>query len=442
MLERIKNSFLYNWGIWLLFLISAFFFFRIQIWNEPTPIRHDMTSYYAYLPALFEYGDITLSFEGADGGPFGWSVPTQNGRVLKMTSGVSILLSPFYLVAHGIDSGDSFNSLHLKFVFAGAVFYLLLGLFFIQKILKLYFNSFIANSSIILCFFSGNLIYYSFYEALMSHVFTIFSFSGLIYFWILFLNKFEIKYAVLSGIFAALVFLIRPVNVILYLFPLLLFINQLGIKQALISIKRYNKFFLLFVLIFFLSISPQFIYWKMVSGDWFFYAYTNEKFFFENPNILEGLFSYRKGWLIYSPLMIFSVIGLIFLPKNLKIPLISTLVIFVFVVFSWWTWWYGGGFGSRPMLDIMPFSALAFASLLKVILERRLYIKILTSLVAGFFIYVSLFQTWQYRTGLLHWDSLTKEAYWSMFLKKSYAPNFDKMLKNPNYESALETGEE
>lgn len=406
-----------------------------------------MTSYYAYLPALFEYGDITLSFEGADGGPFGWSVAAENGRVLKMSSGVSILLSPFYLCAHGIDlifnhSKDSFDAIHLKWVFAGAIFYLLLGLFFIKLILDFYFNSWISNSSIILCFFSGNLIYYAFYEALMSHVFTIFSFSALIYYWILFIKDFKNKYAIFSAFFAGLVFLIRPVNIVLYLFPLFLFISQLGIKESVKLIFSRSQSFLLFVLFFALSISPQFIYWKIVSGDWFFYAYTNEKFFFENPNIIEGLFSYRKGWLLYSPLMILSIIGFFFLPKKLKLPLIFTLIIFVFVVFSWWTWWYGGGFGSRPMLDIMIFSALGFASLQKFLWDRKWYLKLLTAVLAGFFMYVSMFQTWQYRSGLLHWDSLTKEAYWSMFLKKSYPPNFDKMLKSPDYESALERGEE
>jgi hypothetical protein len=47
------------------------------------------------------------------------------------------------------------------------------------------------------------------------------------------------------------------------------------------------------------------------------------------------------------------------------------------------------------------------------------------------------YQMGQYRTSLLHWDSMTKEAYWGIFLKKNWPQGYDKMIKVPNYEKAL-----
>ena len=60
-------------------------------------------------------------------------------------------------------------------------------------------------------------------------------------------------------------------------------------------------------------------------------------------------------------------------------------------------------------------------------------------MISGF-IYLNQVQLFQYRSGLLHWDSMTKEAYWEMFLntdpdqetKKRYLG----FLERPNYKLA------
>jgi hypothetical protein len=48
-----------------------------------------------------------------------------------------------------------------------------------------------------------------------------------------------------------------------------------------------------------------------------------------------------------------------------------------------------------------------------------------------------MYQTRQYRTGLIHWDGMTKQSYWAIFLKNKYPPYYDNMIQQPDYEAAM-----
>ena len=52
---------------------------------------------------------------------------------------------------------------------------------------------------------------------------------------------------------------------------------------------------------------PQMIYWNEMTGHWLYFSYgSDERFFFGDPAIIKGLFSYRKGLFIYTPLLLFA----------------------------------------------------------------------------------------------------------------------------------------
>jgi hypothetical protein len=106
---------------------------------------------------------------------------------------------------------------------------------------------------------------------------------------------------------------------------------------------------------------------KQTPAHGSYYSYGDEGFFFTNPQIINGLFSYRKGWLIYTPLMIFALLGILTLARRkfqqFFIPVLIFTVANIYVVYSWWCWWYGGSFGSRPMIDSYPLMAVALAGM-------------------------------------------------------------------------------
>jgi hypothetical protein len=189
-----------------------------------------------------------------------------------------------------------------------------------------------------------------------------------------------------------------------------------------------------------LVLFPQLLYWKMNTGDWIYYSYNDEGFFFNDPRIWEGLFSFRKGWLVYSPIMILSLFGMLTLfnreyaPKfKLVVPLFLGLNLYI--VFSWWCWWYGGSFGSRPMIDTMAIMSIPFAGFVAVMSNWKIT-KILTTFLIVAFIGLSQFQTLQYRRGIIHWDSMSKDTYKMIFGKLHVPEGFGAALNTPNYDAA------
>jgi hypothetical protein len=203
--------------------------------------------------------------------------------------------------------------------------------------------------------------------------------------------------------------------------------------------KQYWVKIILIIFFAFLIWLPQLLYWKHATGHFLFFSYTGESFFWFQPEIFRGLFSYRNGWLVYSPLMMLAIIGLYFLFKNnrkLFYPVVVIFILNIYVVYSWWCWWYCG-FGSRAMVDsyaLMVFPLGAFFAWLTDI--RKIWSSMMVIIISGF-IYLNIFQSWQKCNGIIHWDSMTKELYWAHFMKDHFVAGCDKLMKSPDYEKSL-----
>lgn len=400
-----------------------------------------MTSYYAYLNALVFHQDLSLSFDdGSYGDQFAWSTPVENGKIIRMTMGVSLLESPFMLLA---DAGARLFGLERKaysphyvfFLFLGSFFYLLWGLWYIFKVVAAYFGEKLSLLIVLALVLGTNLYYYTYEEALMAHSFNFFLYAALLYFTLVWHQAPSGNTAAKLGCVLGFLILIRPIHALALLIPLL-YDAQNKAKWAMLKNHFHQLFFV--VLCCFIVLSPQLIYWKYLSGNWLYYSYGNEHFFFDAPMVLKGLLGFRKGWLIYTPLMFFALLGLWpFLRRYNAFTILFTIFLpaYIYIVFSWWCWWYGGGFGSRSMIDILPLMALPLAALLKLLSGyRRIVAVILVFLGIG----LNLFQTKQYKTSLLHWDSMTWPLYKRIFLKNTWPADYEKLISPPDYAAAKE----
>jgi hypothetical protein len=173
------------------------------------------------------------------------------------------------------------------------------------------------------------------------------------------------------GLLIGLAALTRPTEIITCLIPLLWGISfpiKTGIRERFEFIKSNFPIYLLMAFAVLVVGSIQLIYWKYVSGDFLVYSYgAKQTFSWLSPHIKDGLLSYKSGWLVYSPLMILSLIGFWHLRK--KAPKVFLLaltfsLLFIYITFSWDIWWYGGSLGSRPMVQAYPILAFPLASLL------------------------------------------------------------------------------
>jgi len=185
---------------------------------------------------------------------------------------------------------------------------------------------------------------------------------------------------------------------------------------------------------------PQLLYWKSVTGTWLYYSYgTNERFFFDNPHLLSVLFGFRKGWLIYTPVMIFALIGIGMLWKNNKkyfYPTVLFLITNIYVVSCWWCWWYGGGFGMRALIECYAVLAIPLATFLTWMVKQKLPAKIPLLIIFVAITTLSVFHTFRYHFGTIHYDAMTKEAYFHSFWRVRSNKEFKSLLIDPDYKAA------
>lgn len=434
-----------------LILIIALTWVSIMGYYKPWKnnlIIMDVVSYYGYLPATIIHKDITLKF--IDNGPYSekfWPERTSNGgRVIKTTMGLSFLYAPFFLMAHGTAhmfhlNTDGFSSHYQLFLLLSSLFYLILGFHFLRKLLLLFFSDKITCLTMASVFFGTNLLWYSTLEGLMSHSY-LFSFLTIfIYLVVKWHAEPKIKTAVLMGFTGGLVTLIRPTMILCFL--ILVLYNVYNKQSFFEKLKLFKSKWISLIIIgisSFIVILPQLLYWKYITGDYFFFSYVGERFYWNNPHIIEGLFGFRKGWLIYTPIMVFAITGIFYLRKNAPSFFLSLLIMFpllIYVFFSWWAWWYGGSFSNRPLVDFYGLFSIPMAAFYKQMIEHTKAIwKWATISIMSLLIYLNLFQTWQFKNSLIHYDSMTKESYILGFRKTYNIREWFDALEPPNYERA------
>lgn len=438
----------YSIIIWLLVsLFTVKTTVNLEPWNRKAIIDQDIIFYYGYLPATFIYHDWSFTFPDKPGftGKV-WSLPLPNGnRIQKMSMGVAYLYAPFFGVAHGytLATGGVANGYSPNYqkslVWAG-VFYFILGLFLLHLILLRYFSDEITAIVILSIALATNLFNYATWDGAMSHVYSFFLFALVFHLFLLWKESPRFWNTLFLGFCTGLIVLVRPTNLVFFMFLVLLFFFQdkpfAKKLQFLMDLKAKG---LLLISGFFLVWIPQFVYWKMNTGHLMYYSYQNEPFFFGHPQIINGLFSYRKGWLIYTPVMTLALAGIFLLRDEVKTyfwPLLIAMVLAVYVTFSWWCWWYGGSFGSRPMIEFYVMLSIPFAAFLKWISRQRIVFKWLTGALLVGFIWLNLFQTRQYRSTLLHWDSMSKNAYWAIWGTTDWPKNYQEILIPTDAEKA------
>jgi hypothetical protein len=423
-------------------LCLGFFLFNIidnkRYQNEI--IQNDVIQYYSYLPAYFIENDVTLTFlnkyKKIPPNIYWHLVAPDGKRYFKMTMGLSILYSPFFFGAHcfAINNqtfpADGYSLPYKIGLVISTLFYAMLGLWLLQKLLSNYYNKYVVSIVVIVIGIGTNFYNYaSNNDLLMSHVYSFFLFAlflNLVVYWF---KQPQILTALFLGLVLGLIALVRPTNAIIGLALVFYGVNNWSELKMRFTFF-FNHFPQVIMMVFFAIMVwvPQMIYWKMQIGSYLYFSYAGESFFWNNPHIFEILFGFRKGLFIYTPLIMLSYFGIFFCFKQLKLwrlTLITFIPLNLYIMSCWWCWWYGGSFGQRPMIDSFPLLAIPMAELINTMLNRSKWFIAPLTLVFSFFIYLNIFQSFQYEKGLIHYDSMSKEAYFKIFLEKDAKAEFD-----------------
>ncbi len=395
-------------------------------------IEADAKGYYAYLPAVFIYHDLNFGFfykiervEYYDRNIYyDYRGENNNKTIDRYFVGTAICLLPFFLMGHAITCFtnlplDGYSYYYTLMVHLGALFYLFLGLIGLKKLLRTYCFDEKTNALVLLAIvFGTNLFYYVVTEFGMSHLY---SFVAITWFSLSVRQYFNSRKPVtLFYIFLLLGIItsIRPVNLIILLsIPFLAGSHEKlwdGIKSL-----WANKWQVVIGIIGYLAVvSIQFIIYKIQTGNYFVDSYQKFGFNFLHPEILNFLISYRKGMFVYTPLLLLSMTGFASFFRSSRFQfytLFAFLAILVYILSSWFMWYYGGSFSQRVMIDFYVFFSVLLAIALQQLDGYRIKKYYLASLIV--LVLFCQMQTYQYRRMQIHWSDMNKEKYWDAFMR-------------------------
>lgn len=421
----------------LLFLLFAYknFLYKKDLKQHTPIICADGRGYYEYLPATFIYKDFHFSYLDTIQSEFYpndlmktfYENHIDGHRVDKYFIGTAVMQAPFFLVAHflattGISSSppDGFSAIYQRSIFYAALFYLFLGLIFIRKLLQSYNIHWLAIFVIQgITLFGTPLMHYVLYDSAYSHVYSFFLISAFI--WVIrsyFMNHGG-KLIVMALILLGLIIIVRPVNVLVLCFlPVLTPSFRILIKEIKYLIQKQFSWFALGIFTLILILSIQCVNSYLQTENAFKYTYGEEGFNFLNPQFFKFLFSYHKGFFLWTPwwLLVFvcSSIVLIGIKKWYYLfGFLGAFIIIVYVFSSWHAWSYGASIGQRPMVDFYAVFILAFIPILK---WGKKWISYLLLGLAFPVCLLMQVQIMQYEKAIIVWDGMNKEIYWKTFL--------------------------
>lgn len=432
--------------MWSRIVIVLFFAVSVWVINNRSNWDNDIYSYdpfgyYLYLPATLIYKDVgELKFykqvydryhmrSWGDGQPYGTHQMPGGKLVDKYPAGVALAELPLFLVAHAfchithMYPADGFSP---PYRLANVYTYPLLAvvaLLLLRGFLLAYFAEGIVALALLCTCFGSNLYHYTAFEQGISHPVSFMLFAGILYCTGKWYRTEQHKYLLLLGMLIGWVTITRPVNVVVAILPVLWGVqNMRDLKERWAHILKHRTQMLVAVLICFAVCMIQMSYWKYTTGRWITYTYKGEHFDFLHPHIFDGLFSFRKGWFVYTPMAFLGVMGLLAMRRShrAQIPAILLfLAVLVYIVFSWQMWWYGGSFGCRPLIEAMAVLAFPMAALMEYVYrQRKVVLTTLSVVLLAFFITLNLFQSYQYSKSIIHWERMTYEAYISSFGKE------------------------
>ena len=426
------------------------------------PIWGDALGIYSYLPAYLIYHDLSLEslFSPTrlydypangldfDEGENFRRYPGTGHYIIEKGIGQAVLMLPFFLLGHLVapligSSMDGFSITYQFAVLVAGIFYMLGGMVILFRILIRHFSSKIVTVTLISLFLGTNLLAYGSLGSSMSHIYSFFLVCLLLYLTPAWYSNPSRNNTLCLGLVAGLIPLVRNPNLIFLSFLPLYGItgwNSLMERARFLWQTKKKVFFLLTVA--FLVFLPQMIIWKIATNHFLIitYSYDFERFYFLSPQILKVLFHPHHGLFIWSPILLFSVLGLWKMEGHLKLyrlPVIFCLLIHLYIVSSWYLWWYAWSFGHRAFVDALGLFALPLASFfgsLRRIIVKRFVIFVSTLFVAlTFYSFIQHFQgilpgemhppmTWQqYKNILLNPDGLIDLWQW---LKKPTISNY------------------
>lgn len=391
---------------WLLFMLVAFLSLR-EAWIIGEPNTYDFfwkswdgLGYYQWLPSAFITGKFDWMF---------WCKKISDHSAISLyTLGVAVLELPFFLLSQWLTwmfdyPNTGFAPTNAICMMASTATYAGAGAVLSFKLARRYSTIPAALLAVIAIYAGSNLYYYSTSQPLMSHVYSYFLISLFCWCGLRIIDGPRRVHVFLFLVSGALMVLVRQLNIVVALFPLLMAWNSpSGIRGAWKNLIRHRGALVLGLVLGLIPWVLQSVYWHYITGDWYAngYSYVGESFEFGKMVPGMVLFSPRNGWFVYSPIFLIVMGTLLVQAWRGRRPARSILLIFALTVLiysAWWCWWLGGAYGYRGMIDLYGLFAIPFAWFFRSVMRRSWALRIFTMVLLWAFVRLNF--------GMIeHWD--------------------------------------
>lgn len=412
----------------------------------------DIFGYYLYLPFTFIYQDLGLkNFAVVQGiidqyqntASFYQALPQAGGYyVMKYPMGMALMYLPWFVIGHvwalfSDYAADGFSHPYQAALYYGSFVYTALGLVFLRKSLRSFFKPITVAIVLLSIVFGTNYMVHTVWhgQGLMSHNYLFFTFSLVLWLTIRWHQKPAFWTAIGLGASIGISALSRPTEILVLMVPLLWQITdkETLVKKAQLFWQRRRDLIGAALMIALFG-SMQLVYYKVLTGKFLFNSYggnAGEGLDLDNPYLWQVLFSFRKGWLLYTPLMGLALLGFVSLYRKMKAAFYAVLLYFLlsfYVIASWSCWWYADCFSQRAVIPMYVMLSMPLAALIEAFLQQKIGKKLLFLTLLVVLIAFNLFQSWQFLNGIIHTSRMTKAAYEAVFLKTKPAPNMQELL--------------
>ena len=400
----------------------------------------DAFGYYMYLPSICLYHDVKelkwvadidkkYSVSGGDGIQ---AMKTDKGYTFKYLGGVAILETPFFLLGHFIAKHshyppDGFSPPYQYALGFGVIFYCILAIFLLRKLLLLYFSDLATSITLLLVCLATNFIQYAAVDNGQSHGYIFPLYVLIVYTTLKWHQQPRMVWAVLTGYIIGLAMICRPTEGIMLFIPLLWNThNKEAARQKWQMVKQYKSQVMMAVLAGFIGVLPQLIYWKITTGSYIFDV--GSKWEFLNPHF-RVLFGWEKGWFIYTPVTIFFIAGMFFIKQfPFRKSVLWFCLLNIYIIIAWHDWRYGGSYSTRALMQSYPLFAFPMAALVERVNAKKwrwgFY------LLGLYLVLVNLFQLNQYNTTVLHFNDMNRLYYGRIYLNPNPSPVDMSLLDN------------
>ena len=431
-------------------LIGQFFFPKWEKTHSEAMISWDTAGYYAYLPSAFIYHDLKdmqLTEQKAKEYQNGFEAfLAPNGhKITKYAIGQAVIFTPTFLIAHAIAQpfgypADGFSYPYQLALGLWGLFVNILGFVFLRKLLIRHFKDKAVAIVLLVIYFSTNYLNQNTIESgyAHNHLFTLYTLL------LLLTEKYyrhpKVSTIISIGLTVGLMTLVRPTELIAILIPMFW---QVGSRKKLGERLQFlqSKFsHMLTAAIFVILVGfIQLAYWKHTTGQWIYYSYGDQGFDFLQPHFYNCIFTYKKGWWVYTPVMSLIVPGFVvlFRRKALFYPTFIYSLLFMYIVFSWQVWWYGGSMSQRSVVQLYVLLTFPLAAFAEYILSKKQWVKLIFLAFILFTTYYNFWLTYQaHYGGQLHPERMNRYYFRKVFLRNKANIDHKALLDNKDYYDA------